>query len=99
MFSAKKNFTPDLGSEAKHFRNDLNLLAKRSVDQIFIYSEDDMGLDSLHVLLGNETRELGKNGKFKIEVIGNADHIFTPLWAQEYLIKIILNWTQGFVGS
>ena len=97
MPSTGESSTIDLGPEVEQFKKELSQLSERNVAQNFIYSEADQGLDYLQVILGNEPRELGKNGKLTIELIANADHIFTPLWTQEYLIKILHNWVQEVV--
>lgn len=99
LLSAGGHSVLDLDTEAEHFKADVNLLAERNVEQMFIYSEVDRGLDYLDVILGKNSREVSEKGKLKVEVIANADHTFTLIRWQEYLIKLIVNWADGLVRS
>ena len=33
--------------------------------------------------------ELGASGRFKLEGINSTDHIFSPIWAQEWLADLL----------
>ena len=76
---------------------DLHLLTERGVRLFLIHSEGDEGLDYLHVALGKELQTWMENGKVKFELIQGANHTFTLLWSQEYLLRIIHNWVRELV--
>jgi len=88
LFVRKTN----VSSKVNNFATDLRLLTERDVRLLLVYSEWDPGLDYLHVILGDKIHELSLDGKLKVEIIPQADHIFTPLWSQEHLLKVVQNW-------
>jgi hypothetical protein len=78
---------------AKNAASDLYALTERGVRLLFVYStRDSVGLDYFHVVLGNEIRALVTDGKLRVEIISQADHLFTLLWHQECLLHTIRNW-------
>jgi len=81
-----------VSSKVNNFATDLRLLTERDVRLLLVYSEWDPGLDYLHVILGDKIHELSLDGKLKVEIIPQADHIFTPLWSQEHLLRAVQNW-------
>ena len=78
-------------SVASGIAADLRSLIERRVDLRLVYSQGDLGLDCLDVILGKELRLLTKGGKLKLEVIPQADHTCTLLESQERLVKVVQN--------
>ncbi len=83
-----------VSSRAKNAASDLHALTERGVRLLFVYStrDSDLGLDYFRVVLGNETRTLVTGGKLRVEIIPQADHLFTLLWHQECLLHAMRNW-------
>ena len=75
----------------------LRLLSQRGTRQLIVHSEGDEGLDYLHLILGKVLNTWAANGNVKLEIIQGANHIFTLLWTQDYLLKIIQDWAQEIV--
>lgn len=78
LFRGKRNVFPRLNNGVK----DLRLLTERGVRLLLIHSEGDVGLDYLHVVLGDGLRELISCEKLQLEIIQGANHIFTLLWSR-----------------
>ena len=57
---------------------------------VVVCSEWDLSLDYLNAAVGERVEEL--NVKF----IAHSDHTFTLLWSQEYLFKILVEWSASF---
>ncbi len=72
-------------------------LAERHVRLLHVYSEGDEGLDYFHVITGGELRQWREAGFLQAEVIRGADHTFTLLWSQEWLLQVIRGWMQHIV--
>jgi len=70
---------------------DFRSLIERRVDLRLIYSQGDLGLDCLDVILGKELRLLSTRGKLKLEVIPQADHTCTLLESQQRLVEVVQN--------
>ncbi len=77
----------------------IQALLDRGVRLLHIYSEGDTGLDYIHVVLGNKLKEWVNSGKMQMEVVMGSDHIFTLLWSQDALLKIIQQWAMGIKNS
>jgi len=73
----------------------MRLLTERGVRLLQVYSEGDEALDYMHVVLGDKMQEWRANGMLTMEVIRGANHTFTLLWSQEYLLKVICEWAQA----
>jgi pimeloyl-ACP methyl ester carboxylesterase len=87
MFSSRRKALSVANGIAADFRS----LLERRVDLRLVYSQGDLGLDCLDVILGKELRLLTKGGKLKLEVIPQADHTCTLLESQELLVKVVQN--------
>jgi pimeloyl-ACP methyl ester carboxylesterase len=82
--------------EVQRARADVQALRERGLHLLHIYSEADEGLDYLYVVLGQEAvSQLHVNGQMKLEIIPGANHTFTLLWSQEYLLDAVRRWVQG----
>lgn len=74
---------PDLGL--------LPELERRGVELLAVYSEGDLGLELLvaHV---RKLKNLESLSRFQLEIIRETDHILTPLWAQQRIEALVLEW-------
>ena len=72
-----------------------NSLVERGVDLFLIYSEGSQAFDIFRLTLENHLNELKTNGKIRLEVIKNSDHIFTLLWSQNVLTDFVNKWLQS----
>ncbi len=75
----------------------LNALNDRGVRLLHVYSEGDVGLDYLELMLGGRKDRLEKAGKVRTEIIPGSNHTFTLLSNQEDLMNVIRNWSQEMV--
>jgi len=80
---------------AHRVAQDMRLLTERGVRLLQVYSEGDEALDYMHVVLGDKMQEWRANGMLTMEVIRGANHTFTLLWSQEYLLEVICEWVQA----
>jgi pimeloyl-ACP methyl ester carboxylesterase len=76
-------------SVANEIASDFRSLMDRRVDLRLVYSQGDLGLDCLDVILGKEARLLSTRGKLKLEVIPQADHTCTLLESQQRLVELV----------
>lgn len=87
----------EASSEAIHVESKFAMLAERGVRLLHVYSEGDVGLDYLRLMLGNKLLELSASGHLNVEIIPGSNHTFTLLSNQEDLTKVICNWAQGMM--
>jgi hypothetical protein len=66
-------------------------LERRGVELLAVYSEGDLGLELLvaHV---RKFENLESLSRFQLEIIRETDHILTPLWAQQRIEALVLEW-------
>ena len=69
-------------------------LEQRGVHHLLVYSAGDPGLDYREVILEHESDQLRSSGRLRVEVIQQADHLFTPLKSQEDLLRVVQDWAQ-----
>ncbi len=74
---------------------DLHLSTKRGVHFFHVYSEGDEGLDYFQLMLGDEIKGWSSNRQLRVEIIKGANHVFTMLWSQEHLIKLVHDWVKS----
>lgn len=72
----------DLGAE-------LELLAKRSIAQRFIFASGDPGLQLLREQGGSAAIMLRKQSRLHLDEIDGPDHTFTPLWSHGPLAEAL----------
>jgi len=65
-------------------------LSARGVRVLHVFSEGDEGLDYFRMMLGKGA------DAWPMELIRGANHTFTPLWSQERLVQVIVEWARGF---
>ena len=70
----------------------LRRLTARGGRLLLVYAAGNIGLDYLHVILGNTLQQMCMEGKIALEIIPRADHTFTLLWNQEQLLSVVHQW-------
>lgn len=65
-------------------------ISDRGVDTLLIFSFNDGGLDMIETHLGRGARKMRGRKNFRLKIVDNADHTFTPLDAQATLHKLIV---------
>ena len=72
-------------------------LESRGTEIFMIFDSSEGGIDLMEEHLGKGARLMIKRKKFRIEFIDQADHTFTPIWAQSYVCDLIgEHWAQRF---
>jgi pimeloyl-ACP methyl ester carboxylesterase len=67
-------------------------LTSRGVPTLIVYSDSDIGLDYLRVTQEAQLRESLASSLAELEIIPEADHVFTLLASQERLIATVSDW-------
>jgi hypothetical protein len=62
---------------------------KRETDVLFVFGENDAGLDYIQGHLGALGGGLRRSKRFRFEVVGGTDHTFSPHAAQAWLSGLI----------
>ena len=77
-------------------RNFLSL-ESRGTDIFMIFDSAEGGVDLMEEHLGKNASIMKRRKKFRIEFIDNADHTFTPIWAQSHLCNLVgEHWERQF---
>jgi pimeloyl-ACP methyl ester carboxylesterase len=72
-------------------------LESRGTDIFMIFDSAEGGIDLMEEHLGKRGRLMHKRKNFRIEFIDQADHTFTPIWAQSYLCDLVGDhWVKRF---
>jgi hypothetical protein len=90
---------PQVASGAQHITADMRRLLERGVHMLLVYAESEPSLDYLHLMLGEAQPAWHANGRWRLEVMQQTDHTFTPLRAQVHLLRLLGEWLPGVVGS
>ncbi|MCE7937526.1 hypothetical protein DCC79_01120 [bacterium] len=77
----------------------LDTLLDRGFEVLMVFSEADVGLDFLHVRSGADLPRWLATGRFAVEVVEGADHVFTRLTSQARLVDACSAWMARFEGS
>jgi pimeloyl-ACP methyl ester carboxylesterase len=64
-------------------------LTDRGTRTLLVYSGEDGGIDEIELHLGSNARKMRERSGFRMEIIPNADHIFTARSARERLISLL----------
>lgn len=65
---------------------------ERGVNMLLVHSEGDVALDYLEVILKDRRKGLEQTGRFRSEIIRNADHIFDLVRNHEELLAMVERW-------
>ncbi len=63
----------------------LRELTDREVDVLLVSCIEGGGYDLVSEAIGHDRPRLEASGRFRFEAVGDTNHIFTPIWAQEWL--------------
>lgn len=64
-----------------------------------LFSEGSSNLDLFRLYHAALLAESGADGGLEIEICEGADHTFTPLWSQEFLMARVLEWCGRIRGT
>jgi hypothetical protein len=65
-------------------------LVSRGVEVKLIATSDGAGYEPLREALDDRRSDLEASGRFTLDVLADTNHIFSPLWAQEWLRDFLL---------
>lgn len=77
----------------------LEQLLRRGLRLFVIHSEADEGLDYFRELMNQKIDPLCEGSGLSFEIIKGANHTFTLLWSQDYLLSLIQAWIHDNIGS
>jgi pimeloyl-ACP methyl ester carboxylesterase len=77
---------------ANYLEGEMRSLAERGVRLLHVYSEGDEGLDYYRLMVGDALRRWNTGGLLELQVVPAANHAFTLLWSQEYLLQLVQDW-------
>ncbi len=78
-----------LGSAHARVGGEIASLVDRGVDTLIVFSAGDPGLDYLDLYAREKVAELRARRSFRLAVIDDADHTFTPVAKQEELRALV----------
>lgn len=73
---------------ARLFRRALN----RGSRVLLVFSDNDGGIDVMEQHLGQDGRKLASRPGFSLRILEGPDHTFTPVWSQEKLQQVLIDW-------
>ena len=95
----KCRFTPAVQTPPRlNLAADVCLLIESGVQLLLVYAKGGLAF-YYFVAHEDELRAAMASGRLRVEVIEHSDHTFTSLSAQEYLLKVIQDWTQASVQN
>ena len=75
--------------EVSDIRSGFRKLATRGTDALLVFGNFEVGIDIIEEHLGSNARVMRDAPGFRMQVMEGIDHTFTPLWAQEQLVRIV----------
>lgn len=84
-----------VSTSISQYAADLRSVAQDGARLLLIFSEGDMGLESLREAFGAKLQQLRASGKIDVHVIPQSDHVFTLLGNQERLLALVQDWAHG----
>ena len=75
---------------------DMLRLTQQNTDVLVVYDTSEKILPYFKVALSPGRTRLGLSGKFTLVEMGAADHIFTPLWSQERVFRIVSEFLEAY---
>jgi pimeloyl-ACP methyl ester carboxylesterase len=64
-------------------------LVRRGVEVRLVFNGHEPALDDLNERLGALRRRLDASGRFRLEIVDGADHVFVPVWSQDHVIDVV----------
>lgn len=77
------------GSPERRIAASFTDLSSRGVDALIVYNSNEAYREFLEGALHRSRRALGAAGRFRIEIVGASDHIYSPLWAQAEVGRVL----------
>ena len=77
----------------------LDALTERGVEVVAIGCRGGGGYDRFVEALGPTRRTLERSGRFWLYGLQDADHIFSPIWAQEHLSQQLMERLEAVAGT
>jgi pimeloyl-ACP methyl ester carboxylesterase len=71
---------------------DLAQLQSRKIDVLAICSEGSVAWDVMNLVYGSPEKLLASVDRLRLEFVEDCDHAFTPIWSQERLGELIVDW-------
>lgn len=67
-------------------------LTERGCQALLVYTEGSTALDSFNLTIKKGIEALSESGKVAVEIVNDADHVFTLIWSQERLMDLAMSW-------
>lgn len=74
-------------------------IAGRGAHTLFVYSEGSTGFLRVQRIFTHELQDLSASGQVKLEIIPNADHVFTLSSMQQSLAKAVGDWMNATMSK
>ena len=87
-----KRWDPSVGAA---FAGGARTLESRRVQQILFFSQNEMGLDEIRLLLGQEFQAMLKSDLVEIKHLSEANHIFDSSKSQREIMTAIETWLES----
>jgi pimeloyl-ACP methyl ester carboxylesterase len=81
-----RNEAEPLSEVARAFR----AMSDRGVESLLVFSFNDGGIDMIEKHLGSGARKMRHKKNFRLEIVEDADHTFTPIESQRTVRELIL---------
>jgi hypothetical protein len=69
----------------------LTKLAERGVETIAVGCREHGGYEQFVEAIETERRDLEASGLLELHGLEDTDHIFSPIWAQEWLSELLMS--------
>ncbi len=86
-----ESFIHYMGYQKEDIASDLSRISNAGIDLLFVFGSEEYGRDYLNLHAREAIKKLSQRGNFKIEIIQDTDHTFTPLQAQSALSDVLTN--------
>ncbi|MBM3523173.1 MAG: hypothetical protein FJX57_09465 [Alphaproteobacteria bacterium] len=81
-------------AEAKAVEVQLRSLADQKRRTLFVLSDDDVSIEQLSVILGQDVRGISGHPSFDVALVPGADHLFTRRRDKSHMIEAVGAWLQ-----
>jgi pimeloyl-ACP methyl ester carboxylesterase len=75
--------------EISDIRSGFRKLSARGTKSLLVFGNFEVGIDIVEEHLGPNARAMRDAPSFRMQLMEGVDHTFTPLWAQEQLVRIV----------
>jgi hypothetical protein len=70
-------------------RSGFRKLSARGTRALLVFGNFEVGIDIVEEHLGPNAKVMRDSPTFRMELMEGVDHTFTPLWAQEQLVRMV----------